>query len=397
MEKETPDIYKKLSKSGGEAAIAQVYHHSILPLCNARDKKTEVLWGLADFKHRFGRNATGIWLAETAVDTSTLEVLADAGILFTILAPEQIRAIRPIGAKVYRRVKAGTLNSTQPYSISLPSGRHISVFPYDGDLAQEVAFRGALNNGKEFAEHLIDVANQSSDEGLIHFATDGESYGHHHKKGEMALAYCFKVLNESPDVELTHYASYLNTHPPQYEALVHEPSAWSCAHGVGRWSQNCGCHINPKNKNKQEWRPILRKALNKLRDRLSTSYEEALSGYGKDPWALRDQWLAAELSNQTTALLIQFAPEASESDHLRIRQWIDCQRFALMMFTSCGWFFDDAAGIEPIQILRYARRAMTLHESLTGIELESWFVGKLKGMKGLDPNIGDALGVWARV
>ena len=397
MKSEAPEVYENLVQNAGAAAMAQVYHHSILPLCNARDKKTEVLWGISDFKHRYGRPPKGMWLAETAADTASLEALAEAGIEFTILAPEQIKAIRPIGAKVYRRVNQSTLDTSRPYQFNLPSGRSIVVFPYNGDLAQEVAFKGALNNGEHFAHMLIEQARHCPQDSLIHYATDGESYGHHHRKGEMALAYCFKVLNETSDVELTHYAAYLAKHPPQYEALIHEPSAWSCAHGVGRWSANCGCVIDPINAGKQEWRPILRRALNRLRDRLAQAYFMALSGLVEDPWQLRDLWLGAELEGTTEALLKTYAPSSSDEERTQIRQWVSLQRYALMMFTSCGWFFDDAAGIEPTQILRYARQAMILHETLTGKELESWFVGELEGIQALDPKIGGALGVWARV
>lgn len=377
--------------------MAQVYHHAILPLCNARDKKTEILWGIADFEHRYGRKPRGMWLAETAADTASFEALAEAGIEFTILAPEQIKAIRPIGREVYRRVDQSSLDTSRPYRIALPSGRSIVVFPYNGQLAQEVAFKGALNNGEQFAHQLIRTARQSPEGALVHYATDGESYGHHHKKGEMALAYCFKVLNECEDVTLTHYAAYLDKHPPHFEALIHEPSAWSCAHGVGRWSRNCGCVIDPANAGKQEWRVILRRALNRLRDRLATAYESALTELVSEPWALRDAWLGAELAGETEALLKRFAPKATAAEQKLIRSWVKLQRYALMMFTSCGWFFDDAAGLEPTQILRYARQAMIVHEQLTGTELESWFVGELKGMQALDPKVGDALGIWARI
>ncbi|MEC7984670.1 MAG: DUF3536 domain-containing protein [Myxococcota bacterium] len=385
---------KSIQSFGFGTALAQVYHHAIMPLCNARDKRTEISWGLADFEYRYKRPAQGIWLAETAADIPTLEALADQGIQFTILAPEQCKRVRPLGWKEWQTVKH--VDTTQPYRISLPSGKSICVFFYHGDLAQDVAFRGALNNGEDFGKRIISVAMKSGEGRLTHYATDGESYGHHHRYGEVALAYCLKTLVDQEGIEITNYASYLSEHPPVMEAEIHAPSSWSCAHGVGRWSRNCGCVIDPRNAGKQEWRSDLRAALNWLRDRLKLVYEIQVGALVNEPWLLRDGWMKAELEGNLDGWIQQNAKDTLRGEDVEtIRSLMEIQRHALQMFTSCGWFFDDPAGIEPVQILRYAARAMELQKQFDGTDFEEEFVQRLLNMQSLNPKYPSGLEIWA--
>ncbi|MBO6937860.1 MAG: DUF3536 domain-containing protein [Deltaproteobacteria bacterium] len=338
-------------------AMAQGYHHAILPLASERDRRTEVRWGLADFRRRFGRESEGFWLPECAVDEATLEVLAEEGVRFVVLAPEQCASVRANGE--WRDVTPETLDTGRAYRIPLPSGRSIAAFFYDAGPAQGVAFGGWLDNGEAMAHRLAER------EGLVHFATDGESYGHHHRYGEMALAYALETL-EALGVAVTNYGAWLAAHPPELEARVVSPSAWSCAHGVGRWSRNCGCAIDPARSGKHQWRATLRGALDALRERLDEVYEARMRSHGEDPWAARDRWIERLLDDESAGRPIG-AP-ANEVETL-----LELANHRLMMFTSCGWFFDDPAGIEPVQLLRYARRAIELCVALGGPELSADF------------------------
>lgn len=401
MEIHTPETHKQLvdadKKSvelfGFGTAMAQVFHHPILPLCNKKDKRTEIIWGKEDFQYRYGRTPQGMWLAETAVDTETLEILAEQGILFTILAPEQCKAFRPIGWKEWR---TEAVDPSQPYIIYLPSGSKMTVFFYHGSLAQDVAFRGALNNGEVFARKIISEAKKNPEGSLTHFATDGESYGHHHRHGEMALAYCLKTLTESEEVQITNFASYLVQHPPAWEAQIHEPSAWSCAHGVGRWSHNCGCVIDPAKKGKQGWRTILRTALNWLRDTVQEYFVQELQHLVDSPFRLRDGFKKAELRNTVDAWIdAQAIKPLTEQERNTIRELLAIQKYSLQMFTSCGWFFDDPAGLEPVQNLRYAARVIELHKNISGTDLEEEFLRKILALTSDHQEYPTGLEIWA--
>ena len=232
---------KSMERYGGHgSAIAQVYGHLILPLANLRDKQTQIIWGIKDFEHRFGRPPEGMWLSETAVDTETLEVLADQEIKFTLLAPRQAAAVRKLGEEEWINVNEGSLDTRQPYLCRLPSGKSIVLFFYHGGIAQGVAFEGLLNNGKQFAERVVSAFDGDHPQ-LAHIATDGESYGHHHHRGEMALADCLNHIEESGWATLTNYGEYLEKFPPEFEIKIHENSSWSCVHGVERWRSACGC------------------------------------------------------------------------------------------------------------------------------------------------------------
>lgn len=371
LEQADPETYNaileadKISQGrfgGHGSAIAQVHSHIIMPLASRRDKITQVRWGITDFEYRFGRKPEGMWLAETAADTETLEVLAEEGILFTILAPRQVKAVRAIGQPDWQQAHEGNLDTRRPYRCALPSGRSISLFFYDGELSQSVAFKGLLNNGKHFAASLAGALSQNDQPQLVHIATDGESYGHHHRYGEMALADCLHTIEERQMARITNYGQFLELFPPQWEAQIHENSSWSCVHGVERWRSNCGCNSGGHPGWTQAWREPLRHALNWLRDELADIYERHARKLLRDPWEARNGYIAVLLrrNEHSVAEFIQkFAGAPIEAtDKIRLMRLMEIQRNALLMFTSCGWFFDEISGIETNQILQYADRAM---------------------------------------
>ncbi|HKP87794.1 MAG TPA: DUF3536 domain-containing protein, partial [Blastocatellia bacterium] len=299
MQRHTPDVHDAIIEadresrrnfSGHGSAIAQVYNHMIMPLANARDKRTQVIWGITDFEHRFGRRPEGMWLAETAVDTETLEVLAEQEILFTILAPRQAGRVRRIG-KRWRDVSGSRVDPRMPYLCRLPSGKTINLFFYDGPISQDIAFGGLLASGETFASRLLGtfVADRQEPQ-LVHIATDGETYGHHHRFGEMALSYCLHHIESNDLAKLTVYGEYLEKFPPTHEVEIIENTSWSCAHGVARWGSNCGCNTGRAGWS-QEWRAPLRQALDWLRDELATVYEKTVSEHLRDPWQARNDYL----------------------------------------------------------------------------------------------------------
>lgn len=394
LESHEPDVYDlileadKLSMqkfSGHGAAIAQVYNHMILPLANTRDKHTQVIWGIEDFVSRFDRQPEGMWLPETAANTDTLEVLAEHEIKFTILAPHQAQKFRRIGVGRWADVKSDNLDITMPYICNLPSGKSISLFFYDGKVANDVAYGGLLHNGKGFADTLINRFNKNKNEAqLMHIATDGESFGHHHRYGDMALAYCLHYLKTNNLAKITIYPEYLEKFPPTHEVQIAENTSWSCAHGIERWRSNCGCSSNKELSGKQQWREPLRNSLDWLRDKLAEIYEQSMLQYSNDPWKVRNEYITVvnDRSEDNVNDFIQQVtnPSGSEqaielelADKIKFLKLMESQRMSMLMFTSCGWFFDNITGIETLQILQYAARAMQLYHELTGTDLLDQF------------------------
>ncbi len=343
---------------GHGTAIAQVYSHLIMPLANRADKITQVAWGIYDFEKRFGRKPEGIWLAETAVDTETLEILADFDIKYTILAPQQAKGWRKIGAENWTQ---GGVDSRRPYVCNLPSGKKIALFVYDGNTSQSIAFAGLLNSGKAFAGKLLSAFSNDTSQQLVHVATDGESYGHHHRYGEMALADCLNYVENNPSVSLTNYGQYLALFPPEYEIEIHDNSSWSCVHGIERWKNNCGCNSGRQGWH-QHWRAPLRESLNWLRDELLPLYEKEAALLVKDMWATRNAYIDVIMnrSEENIELFIQkYATHLlSGNEKVQLLRLLELQRNAILMFTSCGWFFDEVSGLETNQILQYACRAI---------------------------------------
>lgn len=385
MEENDPETYqavltadKESSKlfGGHGSAIAQVYNHMIMPLANRKDKETQIIWGIRDFEYRFGRKPEGMWLAETAVDNETLELLAENGIKFTILAPHQASMFRKKGEE-WIKLNGAEINTRRVYECPLSSGKSIALFFYDGSISQAVAFNGLLNNGQHFAEKLISAFADGTDPQLVHIATDGETYGHHHKHGDMALAYCLDYIEQKPDVRLSNYGQFLELFPPQYEVQITENTSWSCIHGIERWRDNCGCNSGKPDFN-QLWRKPLREALDWLRNTLSELYENHASAIVADPWKARNDYISVILKRSDDSVkkfLREHAVKNAEPS--RLLRLMEMQRNAMLMYTSCGWFFDEISGIETTQILQYACRAIQLTNQLTQKDLEQEFINLL--------------------
>jgi alpha-amylase/alpha-mannosidase (GH57 family) len=388
LEKADYETYQSILKADQESitlhgghgsAIAQVYNHLIMPLANKRDKETQVIWGIKDFEYRFKRKPEGMWLAETAVDLETLEVLASNGIHFTILAPSQAKSWRKIGEKNWNQIGFDT---RRPYLCQLPSGQKIALFFYDGAIAQGVAFEGLLNDGQSFAQRLINGFDSDDSVQIVHIATDGESYGHHHRNGEMALAACFQQLIDHPEVVLTNYGEFLSLFPPEYEVEIHENSSWSCAHGVERWKSNCGCKTGGSPWWNQSWRGPLRVLLNQLRDEIIPIYQAEASLYLKDIWQARNEYIEVILDRKPEVVrqfLWKHALRPVEgAGRIKTLRLLEMQRNAMLMFTSCGWFFDEVSGLETNQILQYANRAINYAAQTADVDFHQQFIEALE-------------------
>ncbi|HXG18327.1 MAG TPA: DUF3536 domain-containing protein [Methylomirabilota bacterium] len=364
-------------------ALAQAYGHAILPLCSARDKETQVIWGIRDFVRRFGRAPEGLWLPETAVDTPTLEALAAQGIRFTILAPHQAKRIRPPGQSAWRSVTAEQLDTTHPYLCRLPSGAAITLFFYHSGLARGVAFEGLLNSGDRLVEQILKAfpAEEQARPQLVHLATDGESYGHHHRFGEMALAFAAHELQRRKLAQFTNYGEFLAQYPPEWEVEIAENTSWSCAHGVERWRAHCGCRMGGRSSWTQEWRAPLRAALDWLRDQVDTLFERRGERLLSDPWAARNAYIEVLLDHAPERVEDFYAQQArrwlSPSQKVEVCKLLEMQRHRLLMYTSCGWFFDEISGLEGVQILQYAARAAELAAEL-GLALEPGLIERLR-------------------
>ncbi|MBK8942174.1 MAG: DUF3536 domain-containing protein [Polyangiaceae bacterium] len=396
MQLRAPQTYERVLQAdaasakalGHGSAIAQAYNHMIMPLASERDRRTQVRWGVADFKHRFKRAPEGMWLPETAVCTASLRALADEGIKFTILAPRQARSVKRQGTSSFSAVTEVGLETRRPYRIALGGDRAITAFFYDGGISQAVAFERLLANGDGFAARLMGgFSAQPTGPELVHIATDGETYGHHHRFGEMALAYALRRFERDPGVTLTNYAAFLAGHPATDEATIVENSSWSCAHGVGRWSADCGCKTSAE-KN-QAWRGPLREALDWLRDHLDVHFERAGGDVLVDPWAARDAYIAVVLDRSERSveafLADHLKPGAPSGSGRRSLELLELQRQRMLMFTSCGWFFDDVSGIETAQILQYAARAVELARDTGGPDLEPELLKRLAFAQATTP------------
>jgi len=393
LEKTNPVTYAEILRAdrisrirfgGHGSALAQVYNHLIMPLANRRDKETQIVWGIRDFEYRFQRPPEGMWLAETAVDIETLELMAAHGLDFTILAPRQARAFRRIGSKNWRLLNDGEIDPRRPYRCNLPSGRHIDLFFYDGGIAQSVAFEGLLNNGEAFANRLLGSFSDDDTPELAHIATDGESYGHHHSYGEMALAACLQHIERSGQATLVNYGEYLEHFPPDFEVQIYENSSWSCVHGVERWRADCGCHTGGHPNWNQKWRAPLRETLDWVRNTLAPLFEREAGRWLPDPWATRDRYIQLILDrdpDEVEAFLLRETGQIPAApDKTQLLRLLEMQRHCLLMYTSCGWFFDEVSGIETNQVLQYAHRAIAYAAQVSELRLQKAFEQKLEGI-----------------
>ena len=428
--------------SGHGSAMAQVYNHIIMPLASTRDAITQIRWGIADFESRFGRKPEGMWLAETAVNRSVLDLMAREGIKFTVLAPIQCARVRrmaqgappaqpaaitgsngtdPSGLEVGAELEEGpqiaagdwigtpdaTIDPTQAYLVRLDEGRSISVFFYNGPGSRAIAFEGLLNSGETFGRRLLDGFHPTSGDSperaqLSHVATDGESYGHHHKHGEMALSYALQWIEEEGHARLTNYGEFLEKFPPLWEAEVAEDTSWSCAHGVERWRSDCGCNGGKPGWN-QRWRAPLRESLDYLRDATAPLAEKLAEGLLTDLWATRDAYIQVVLDRSPAAMDLFLAQHAARpltiEERITVLELLELERHTQLMYTSCGWFFDEISGIETVQIIAYAGRVLQLAADLfgePGRELEGRFLEILARAKSNVPELGDGAEVYRR-
>ena len=410
MERHAPEDYQNILAadkesqarfSGHGSAIAQVYNHMIMPLANARDERTQVLWGIRDFEYRFGRKPEGMWLAETAVNTRTLEILAEHGIRFTILAPHQAAKVRKIGDEKWTPLKGTGVDPQMAYVCPLPSGKKIQLFFYDGPIAQEVAFADLLKSGVDFANRLLGVFPRDQHHPqLVHIATDGETYGHHHSFGEMGLAYCLHHVASNDLARVTIYGEYLEKFPATHEIQIVENTSWSCAHGVERWRSDCGCKIGSHRGWHQKWRAPLRQSLDWLRDTLLPHYEEHMSALAHDPWQIRDNYIEVVLNRGTQNVEDFFRQNCRKGldarEKVKALKLLELQRHAMLMYTSCGWFFDEISGIEGVQILQYAGRVLQLAKELFGEDIEGHFKKMLEAAPSNIPDLRNGAGAYEK-
>jgi len=410
METYSPDIYQDILdadrqsiawRSGHGSAIAQVYNHMIMPLANTRDKRTQVMWGIRDFEHRFKRIPEGMWLSETAVDVETLDILAEQGVKFTILAQHQASRVKKIDSEKWEDLSKGQIDPTMAYLCKLPSGRRINIFFYDGAISQAVAFEKLLDKGEDFANRLSGgFSDQRSWPQILNIATDGESYGHHHRYGDMALAFAINYIESNGLAKLTNYGEYLEKHPPTHEVEIIENTSWSCIHGVERWKKNCGCNFGGHPEWSQEWRSPLRDALDWLRDQLAIKYEDKAKEYLKNPWGARDEYIGIIL-NRSEENIDRFLEKhavkiLSEDEIILTLKLLEIQRHAMLMSTSCGWFFNELSGIETVQIMQYAGRAIQLSENVFSNTIESAFLDKLSKAKSNLPEQKDGAHIYEK-
>jgi alpha-amylase/alpha-mannosidase (GH57 family) len=411
LERHAPDTYGAVLAgdrdsrerfSGHGSALAQAYNHSILPLATRRDKEIQVAWGIRDFTRRFGRPPEGMWLPETAADVETLEVVARAGIRFTVLSPFQAVRFRANGAADWTTPPAGGVPTIRPYTVRLPEGLSISAFFYNGSISSDIAFRGLLDDGNALAGRLTSAFDEGLGEEpqLSHVATDGETYGHHHRHGDMALAFALRAIEQRTDVALTNYGEFLERFPPKFEAEIHSPSSWSCAHGVERWRSNCGCNTQVHPGWNQAWRTPLREGLDRLRDKIRAGTDPLSAETFKDPVAALRAYVDV-IGGQDSAARDGFLAGHARGPldyegRLRALRLMEVERQIQQMYTSCGWFFDDISGIETIQVLMYASRAIQLAEQTAGGTYEPEFLADLARATSNVPEVGTGDRVYQR-
>ncbi|OIO38674.1 MAG: hypothetical protein AUJ71_02465 [Candidatus Omnitrophica bacterium CG1_02_49_16] len=383
-----------LRNTGHGNAMAQIYNHIIMPLAPRRDKVTQVVWGIRDFEFHYKRRPEGMWLSEAAVDRETLQILAEAGILFTLLAPHQARRIRHVGFGLrWHYIHNEDIDCRQPYRILLEQGKQFHLFFYDAPISRAIAFQGLLYNGDQLDQRLLSAFGRHDHTQLVSTATDGESFGHHHKFGEMAIAYGLKKLEDQKLACLTNFAEYLDKVGSAWEVDVYDNSSWSCAHGVERWRSDCGCRINFQTGWNQRWRSFLRDAFDFLKEIVDEVYEHETGHFLKDPWQVRNDYIDVMLDPSEKSRKFFLSKHQKKPVHGAEEQkcWdlLEAEKFSLFMYTSCGWFFDDISGIEPVQVMKFASRAMELVQPYYDRDIEAQFLKILRQAKSNIPERGN--------
>lgn len=411
LERNHSETYKRileadrasLAKRGGHGnAIAQAYGHAILPLCNERDRRTQIRWGIADFRQRFGREPEALWLPETACNDQVIGALIDEGMRFVILAPHQAARARVIGEADWRDVDEKSIDTGVVYRYSHRdgSGQPIAVFFYDGPTSQAIAFENLLKSSRELVDRFASLGMRE----LINVATDGETYGHHFKFGDICLAHALELEAPARGFRITNYAEYLDEHSPAFEVEINngpegEGTSWSCLHGVGRWIRDCGCHTGGEPGWNQQWRAPLRQALDFLRDENLAPFEATRGKLFLDPWQARDDSIALILdpNHVREQFLCDHAGRWLSLEELwHALAHLELQRMLLLMYTSCGWFFNDISGIETIQILKYAGRAIDLMAQLGLPPVREPFLALLSEAKSNRPEMGNGADIYRR-
>lgn len=414
LERHHPKTYERILEADRESAsvrgghgnaIAQGYNHAILPLCNERDRRTQIRWGLEDFRFRFKREPESLWLPETACDDSTLGALIDEGLAYVILSPFQAERVRPIGGAEWRSAADGNIDTSIPYRYFHRdgSGRSIAVFFYNGALARSIAFEGALASSRALVERFVQAA-QAGEGHLVSVATDGETYGHHFRFGDRGLAYALEVEALPQGLRVTNYGEYLEENPPVWEVEISlgslgEGSSWSCAHGVSRWIRDCGCTTDSTEGWTQQWRTPFREALDFLRDEAARAFDETKDKLFADPWAARDDYIKLIVSRHRfrEEFLYRHARRwLQQEEKERALTFLELQRHSMLMYTSCGWFFSDISRIETLQDLEYAGRVLDLMEELGLDSPRERFLEILSEAKSNRPERGNGADIFRR-
>ena len=410
LEQNHPDTYNQIieadrdsavQRAGHGNAIAQAYGHAILPLCNEPDRRTQIRWGISDFRYRFGHDPEALWLPETACNDQVLGALNDEGLRFVTLAPHQAARVRVIGGSEWRDVNEQNIDTSIAYRYSHPddSGRSIAVFFYDGPTSRAIAFENLLRSSRELVDRF---AHASLDRELVNIATDGETYGHHFKFGDVCLAHALEIEAPARGFQIANYGEYLAGHPPQVEVEINNGpegagTSWSCPHGVGRWIRDCGCHTGGESLWNQRWRMPLRQALDFLRDENTAHFEATRGNLFLDPWQTRDdsiQLILDQHHSRENFLRDHAGRWLSADEQWRALAYLELQRMLVLMYTSCGWFFNDISGIETIQILKYACRAIDLMNQLGLPSLRGRFLEILSEAKSNRPGMGTGADIY---
>ncbi len=421
LERHSPATYAKIiaadyasrSRNNGHGnALAQAFSHMILPLASDSDLETQLIWGIEDFKRRFERPPEGMWLPETAASNRVMAALVRHRIAFTILAPSQAAAVRPIGETNWTDVSKGGLDPRRPYRYFIrdakgrPSDRHIDIFFFDEPVSRAMSFEHLLTDAGLFADALVAAAGGAEGAGFVNVATDGETFGHHEPFADMCLAFFFDEEAAARGIRPVNHAHYLEIAPVTWEVDIKpgpnsEGTAWSCSHGTGRWQRDCGCATGGPPWWRQTWRAPLRKAFDRLRLKLDAVFSEQAGAFLKDPTAARNDYISVVLDRREETVAAFISRNASRplegDDRMKLIRLMESQRHAMYMYTSCGWFFAEIAGLEAVQNMRYAAMAIEMLDGFTEEPLMQDLLDDLAQAPSNVPEMKDGRNVFRRL